>query len=110
MDKAISLSKELNDVIKESECYRYYCACRENLSKHPDLLNSLNDFKRKNMEIQSNEEIENPFEEINELVKEYDDVVHDTVVNDYLKAERRFCRMMKTIYEEIADGLSVDIK
>ncbi len=110
MSDVVSLSKELNKLIKESDLYANYQACREALNEHPDLLNGLNEFKRKNHEIQNNFDIENPFDEINSLVREYDELVHDTTVSEYLKAERKLCRMMRSIYEEIADGLSVDIK
>ncbi len=110
MSDVVSLSKELNKLIKESEQYANYTACRNTLIEHPDLLNGLNEFKRKNAEIQNNSDIENPFEEINSLVKEYDELVHDTTVSEYLKAERKLCRMMRNIYEEIADGITVDIK
>ncbi len=110
MNDAVSLSKELNRVIKESELYANYSEARNTLYEHPDLLDGLNEFKRKNMEIQDNLDIDNPFEEINSLVQEYDELVHNTIVSDYLKAERKLCHMMKSIYEEIADGLCVDIK
>lgn len=110
MSDAISLSRELNKKIKESDLYVNYIKCRKTLCDHPDLLNGLIEFKRKNEEIENNLDIENPFEDINNLVKEYDDLVHDTTVSEYLKAERKLCRMMRTVYEEIADGLLVDIK
>ena len=96
--------------IKEAEFYRNYLACRERLYEHPDLLRGLNEFKKRNSEIQNRGSVDNPYDEVVALFEEYDAIVHDTIVNDFLRAERKLCRMLKTMYDEIADGLDVDIK
>lgn len=110
MTDVVTLSKQLNETIKESEVYRNYLASREKLYEHPELLQGLQEFKRKNAEIQNNASLDNPYDEVVALFEEYDAIVHDTNVNDFLRAERKLCRMLKTMYEEIADGLDVDIK
>ena len=35
--------------------------------------------------------------------------VHDTIVNDFIRAEQKLVRMMKLVYEQIADDLDFDI-
>ena len=60
--------------------------------------------------IQNRGSVDNPYDEVVALFEEYDAIVHDTIVNDFLRAERKLCRMLKTMYDEIADGLDVDIK
>ncbi len=110
MTDVVTLSKQLNETIKESEVYRNYLASREKLYEHPELLQGLQEFKRKNAEIQNNASLDNPYDEVVALFEEYDAIVHDTNVNDFLRAERKLCHMLKTMYEEIADGLDVDIK
>ena len=110
MSDVVELSKKLNETIKESEFYRHYLVCRERLYEHPDLLRGLNEFKKKNSDIQNNASNDNPYDEVVALFEEYDPIVHDTIVNDFLRAERKLCRTLKTMYDEIADGLDVDIK
>ena len=110
MSDVVELSKKLNETIKESEFYRNYLTCRERLYEHPDLLRGLNEFKKRNSEIQNRGSVDNPYDEVVALFEEYDAIVHDTIVNDFLRAERKLCRMLKTMYDEIADGLDVDIK
>ena len=34
---------------------------------------------------------------------------HDTIVNDFIRAEQKLVRMMKLVYEQIADDLDFDI-
>lgn len=109
MSEVADISKQLNEAIKASETYRNYQASRKLLCEHPDLAHSLNEFKKKNSDIQNNPSIENPYDEVVGLFNEYDAIVHDTIVNDFLRAERRLCRMLKNMYEEIADGLEVDV-
>ena len=93
MTDVVTLSKQLNETIKD-----------------PELVQGLQEFKRKNAEIQNNTSLDNPYDEVVALLEEYDTIVHDTNVNDFLRAERKLCRMLKNMYEEITDGLDVDIK
>ena len=69
----------------------------------------LMEFRKKNYEIQNNEMLDNPYDEVNNLFIEYDSIVHDTIVNDFIRAEQKLVRMMKMVYEQIADDLDFDI-
>jgi cell fate (sporulation/competence/biofilm development) regulator YlbF (YheA/YmcA/DUF963 family) len=110
MNDTITLSRKLNETIKSSELYRTYEECKAELLKRPDLLRALNEFKQKNLDIQNNENIDNPYDEINHLFSEYDGLLRDTVVNNFVRSEQRLCKMMKLMYEEIADGLDIGIE
>ena len=81
MSDVVELSKKLNETIKESEFYRNYLACRERLYEHPDLLRGLNEFKKRNSEIQNRGSVDNPYDEVVALFEEYDAIVQD-VEND----------------------------
>lgn len=109
MNNILDLSKELNRTIRESSLYQEYQLAKKKLKERPDLIGGLNEFRRKNIEIQNNEGIDNPYDEVNNLFMEYDELLHDTIVNDYLRAERKLCRIMRNVYEEIANELELDI-
>ena len=64
MSDVVELSKKLNETIKESEFYRNYLTCRERLYEHPDLLRGLNEFKKRNSEIQNRGSVDNPYDEV----------------------------------------------
>jgi cell fate (sporulation/competence/biofilm development) regulator YlbF (YheA/YmcA/DUF963 family) len=108
MSEVLELSSKLNKEILNSDTYRNYIKCKEKLKEHPELLRGFVEFKRRNNDIQNNENIDNPFDEINDLCKEFDELMHDTIVNDFIRAERKFCRMMKNIYDVIAEGFELD--
>jgi cell fate (sporulation/competence/biofilm development) regulator YlbF (YheA/YmcA/DUF963 family) len=110
MNDTILLSRKLNETIKTSEPYITYEECKAELLKRPDLVRALSDFKRKNLEIQNNENIDNPYDEVNNLMSEYDGLLRDSVVNNFMKSEQRLCKMLKITYEEIADGLDIGIE
>ena len=95
MTDTLELSRQLNACIKDSDVYKNYQYWKE--------------FRKKNYEIQNNEMLDNPYDEVNNLFMEYDSIVHDTIVNDFIRAEQKLVRMMKLVYEQIADDLDFDI-
>ena len=87
---------------------RIISIARINLDRNQKL-QQLMEFRKKNYEIQNNEMLDNPYDEVNNLFMEYDSIVHDTIVNDFIRAEQKLVRMMKLVYEQIADDLDFDI-
>lgn len=109
MTDTLELSRQLNACIKDSEVYKNYQYCKDKLRQKPDKLQQLMEFRKKNYEIQNNEMLDNPYDEVNNLFIEYDSIAHDTIVNDFIRAEQKLVRMMKMVYEQIADDLDFDI-
>ena len=109
MTDTLELSRQLNACIKDSDVYKNYQYCKDKLRQKPEKLQQLMEFRKKNYEIQNNEMLDNPYDEVNNLFMEYDSIVHDTIVNDFIRAEQKLVRMMKLVYEQIADDLDFDI-
>lgn len=109
MTDTLELSRKLNQSIKDSDVYKNYQYCKDKLRQKPDKLNKLMEFRKKNYEIQNNEMLDNPYDEVNNLFMEYDSIVHDTIVNDFIRAEQKLVRVMRQVYEEIADELDFEI-
>ena len=99
----------MNACIKDSDVYKNYQYCKDKLRQKPEKLQQLMEFRKKNYEIQNNEMLDNPYDEVNNLFMEYDSIVHGTKVNDFIRAEQKLVRMMKLVYEQIADDLDFDI-
>ena len=109
MQDVLELGRQLNEEIKRSGVYQRYIDSKERLAEHTDLLRSYNEFRRRNYEIQNDPELENPFDEVNALSQEYDDFLHDNIVNDFIRAESELCLMMRQVYEELAKDLDFEI-
>ena len=102
MTDTLELSRQLNACIKDSDVYKNYQYCKDKLRQKPEKLQQLMEFRKKNYEIQNNEMLDNPYDEVNNLFMEYDS-------NDFIRAEQKLVRMMKLVYEQIADDLDFDI-
>ena len=109
MKDIMKVSEELNKMILESDVYTMYIKAKEKLMERPELLDSMRRFRQRSYDIQENSNIDNPFDEINNLSREYDEVVHDTIVSEYIRAEQRFCKMMNRMYETIAADIDVEL-
>lgn len=109
MKEVLEFSKELNQIIKASSVYKNYQTAKDKLMEQPELFERLREFHQKNRDIQNNEHIDNPYDEVNHLFIEYDALLHDTIVNEFIRAEQKLCLMMRNMYEHIADGLEIDV-
>lgn len=109
MNNALELSVQLNKSIKESDEYKSYQYCKNMLRGKPEKLERFMEFRKKNYEIQTNEMLDNPYDEVNNLFMEYDTIVHDTIVNDFIRSEQKLMKMMRKLYENIAEDLDFDI-
>lgn len=107
MKEVINESVLLNTHIKNSAEYTRYIETKETLYKYPDLCNQLKEFRRRNYGLQNQQGV-NPYDEMVGLMKEYDELIHNSIVSDFLKAEQRICKMMQKVYNSISEGLEFD--
>ncbi len=107
MDQIINQSIYINELIKKSPEYEWYKKASERLHEHVDLYNQLKEYRRRNYELQNLAGM-NPYDEVVALVREYDVLLHNSVVSDFLKAEEHICSILKTVYNRIAEGLEFD--
>lgn len=107
MKKVISESILLNEHIKQSPEYQRYISTKKLLHENTDLCQRLREFRAKNYELQ-NRRGDNLYDEVNALVREYDELLHNSVVSDFLIAEQKICKMMQKVFNSVADGLEFD--
>ncbi len=43
-----------------------------------------------------------------ELTREYDELLHNSVVSDFLQAEQQICKLLQRVFDSIAEGLEFD--
>ena len=113
MTDTLELSRQLNACIKDSDVYKNYQYCKDKLRQKPEKLQQFMEFRKKNYEIQNNEMLDNPYDEVNNLFMEYDSIVHDTIVNDFIRAEQKLVNIITTAselgYINIPDNTLIDI-
>lgn len=107
MKQIVEESRQLNDNIRNSEVYKDYLETKKELFEHPELEKALREFRRRNYELQNRQDI-NPYDEVRALVSEYDELLHNSIVSEYLRAEQKVCKMMQRVFTSIAEGLEFD--
>lgn len=91
--------------IKESQTYKKYYYQLEKIKRHPETFERVNEFRRKNFEIQNTSEVDDLFDKMDAFEKEYEKFREDPMVDDFLHAELAFCRMMQEITIYITEEL-----
>ena len=108
MKDIVYQSKQLNIKIRQSNEYNHYIRAKNKLREDTELYNAVNDFRKKNFELQSSSEDCNLFDEITALEQEYEKVLNNSKVSEFLVAEQRICRLMQDVYSSLADSLDFD--
>ncbi|SEF52849.1 Control of competence regulator ComK, YlbF/YmcA [Eubacterium ruminantium] len=100
MDELLEECKKLNSMIKNSKEYKKYVSARNHLRRNEDLERKLRELYARNREIQ--EYSSNAFEETQKLYEENDELLHNSLVNEYIRAESALRRLLKNIMDTTA--------
>jgi cell fate (sporulation/competence/biofilm development) regulator YlbF (YheA/YmcA/DUF963 family) len=94
------------DKLLKSEEYLKYVEQKERVKQYPDLKKQIDEFRRRNFEMQNSGDM--VFEKIEAFEREYADFRDNPLVADFLEAELAFCRMMQELNHKVADALDFD--
>ncbi|MGN0376799.1 MAG: YlbF family regulator [Suilimivivens sp.] len=94
--------------IKETKVYRKYCEQLERLKEYPEQYKKVNEFRKKNYEIQNTTQKDELFDKMDAFEQEYEKFREDPVVDDFLRAELAFCRMMQEINLMITEAVDFE--
>lgn len=94
--------------IKETDTYKKYYEQLERLKKYPKQYQKVNEFRQKNFEIQNTTGKDELFDKMDEFEREYEEFREDPVVDDFLRAELAFCRMMQEIVLYITEAVEFE--
>ena len=94
MEEAV---KKFAAYIQQSDTYKEYWQQREKLKKQPDLYDKVNEFRQRNFDIQNESDSEDLFDKMEAFEREYAKFRENPMVEDFLRAELAFCRMMQDI-------------
>ena len=101
MQKIDQLKSDIAHTIKESAEYKEYM--------DPNLKRSIDEFRRRNYEIQNCGQVEDIFAAQEELNNQYKDMRNQNMVNRYLLAEVCLCRMVQDICRTVVDAIDFDL-
>ena len=94
--------------VKNTETYRQYRYQLERIKEKPEMYEKINEFRRRNYEIQNTAQVDELFEKMEAFEREYEKFREDPMVNDFLRAELAFCRLMQEVDTSIAYELDFE--
>ncbi len=95
--------EELISSVLSSETYREYSEVLAKVKQEPDLKRQIDEFRRRNYELQN--EVDYDFNKIEQFEKENESFREIPLVSDFLAAELAFCRMMQEINLRVTGAL-----
>ena len=72
-----------------------------------ELYRAVIEFKKRYADIERYTE-GNPYDELYKLYVEYDELIHDSTVNEYLRAESAFSELIRMVTDEVFRGFSFE--
>lgn len=105
MEKIDAQVDLLAQCIKDSQIYRNYRVQVEKLEKQPELLEQINEFRRRNFELQSQQPGENMLDKVEDFSREYESFRETPLVADFLQAELELCRLMQDVQIKLTQAI-----
>ncbi|MCI6004458.1 MAG: YlbF family regulator [Blautia sp.] len=94
-------------LIKKTNVYKEYKKQEEILSRNPELLERVDQFRANNFQIQNEAGSDNLFHVAEQLCRESAELRRYPEVNAFLDAELALCKMMQNICRELVEGIDV---
>ena len=104
MDDLDMALHSVNGLIKESREYKTYVFARNALMAKENLYKELIEFKRRYADVERYTD-GNPYDELYKLYMENDELIHNSAVSEYLRAESAFSKLIRHVTDEIYRGL-----
>lgn len=102
-------TQNLTSMICHTEDYKCYQKDLAVLKEQEELYRKFKEFRGKSLHLQLEKEQEQYFERVEALHSEYKDVLTEPVVVDFLSAEQRMCKLMRIVYDGIAENIRLDL-
>ncbi len=109
MSRVDELTSELAAAIVESEEYKTYVKCKEEISKNPQLFYAVNELRKHNFVLQNSVEVNDMYDEVVKIYDKYAYIRTNVVANRFLRAELSLCRMVQEIQRTLLENVDFDM-
>lgn len=94
-------------VFRESDVCKNYEEQKAKIKNYPEMRDKINEFRRRNFEIQTSVPQDRLLDEMDCFQKEYETFTEIPMVRDFLASELEYCRTLQEIIAFINDELMV---
>ncbi|MBR0146344.1 MAG: YlbF family regulator [Eubacterium sp.] len=109
MDEILNATRYVNQLLKESKEYQRFIFARNQLRANTDLYQRLKEMKERYKDVQAYWE-GNPYDEIYRICQENDELLHNSVVNEYLRAESALSHLIRMMVDTVVEGFHIDFE
>lgn len=96
-NEILEATRKFAAVIQDSRTYKEYYRQRERIKTQPGLYDKVNEYRQKNFDLQNESDSEDLFDRMEAFEQEYAEFRENPYVEDFLRAELAFCRMMQEV-------------
>jgi len=109
MDKEVLAGIDtLVNVIKNTNEYKEYQFQKEKVKRIPELKARIDEFRKKNYQLQNSSQSDNLMEEVERFQRENENFLENPLVADFLQAELAFCRLMQNTNVLITEAIDFE--
>lgn len=110
MSRVDELATEMATAIEESEEYKNFLRCREEISKNPQLYQAVNELRKHNFALQNSSEDMDMYEEVVKIFDKYAYIRTNVIANRFLRAELSVCRMIQDIHRTMLENIDIGLE
>lgn len=109
MSRVDELAAELATAILESEEYKNFMKCKEEIRKNPQLFQAVNELRRHNFELQNSEKDSDMYDEVVKIFDKYAYIRTNVVANQFLRSELSVCRMIQDVQRTLLENMDFEV-
>lgn len=109
LDAIQAKTRELSKMICRTAAFENYTRSLETLKSMEEIYTRLNAFRKESMEMQLSAGADEYYNRMESLYRKYEDVLAEPVVHRFLSAEQQVLKIMRTVYDQLADRISLDM-
>lgn len=109
MKRVDEAKQELIQAIVESNEYKEYMKYKEEIGKNPDLKRAVDEYRRRNFELQYDENVPDMLAASENLRNEYKDVRGQEIAHMFLDSEMCLCREIQDICHSVVEAVDFDM-
>lgn len=108
MDAVTYKTRSLIREMRSTKEYITYQKLQKKLEENVALFQRVNEYRKRSFLLHNSPDVGNVMNEVRSLQAEYQEELSDPMVWDYLTAEQSVCKMIRSVSEEIAEGIELD--
>ena len=107
MTDLTGLSNQVSEAIRNTPEYAEFTRLLSQLKQNPELYRQVDEMRDKNFMIHQGE-VGDPYDMMDALTNEYEGVINNVSVSEFIQAEIALCKMIHEFNRNVTEGLEIE--